>query len=85
MRRLYQSRIVGLESDIEKYSDTTCVAEVAAIKENIYFFERTAHYFESVLNRHATDLKLCRDFEGIQSYLTGMPVHPHYNRPFGIK
>jgi hypothetical protein len=86
MRRLYQSRIIGLESDIERCSDLeTCAAEVAAIKEKIRFFEKTTHYFESVLDRHATDLKLCRDFEGILSVLTGMPLHIHDDWTYEVK
>jgi hypothetical protein len=80
MWRLYQSCIIGLESDIERCSDLeTCAAEVAAIKEKVQFFEKTTHYFESILDRHATDLKLCREFEGIRSCLTGMPLHIYNN------
>lgn len=51
-----------------------------------YKGEGTAtHYFESILGRHATDLKLCREFEGIRSSLTGMPLHIYNNWTDGIK
>lgn len=76
-RRLFQSRILGLESDIERYLDLeTCAAEIAVMKENIRFFEKTTRYYESVLDRNAKDLKMCLDFEAIHSFLSGMlPTH----------
>lgn len=38
-RRLFQSRILGLESDIERHIDLeTRAIEIAALKENICFF-----------------------------------------------
>lgn len=72
-RRLYQSRILGLESDIERCPNLdTCAAEVATMKERIQFLEQTTHYYESVLERSAKDLRMCLDFEGINSFISGM-------------
>lgn len=75
---LYQSRILGLESDIERCSDLeTYTAEVAAMKEKIHFFEQTAHCYESALDRYAKELRLCLGFESTRSFLSGnLPTHP---------
>lgn len=69
---------MGLESDIERHSDMeTCAAEIAIIKENIHFFEKIICYYESLLDCYARDLRMCLDFEGIHSFLSGMlPMHP---------
>jgi hypothetical protein len=76
-QRLFQSRILGLESDIERYLDLEIYAtEIAIIKKNICFFEKITRYYESVLDCNAKDLKICLDFEGIHSFLSGMlPTH----------